>query len=389
MPQKRIIRVLILMLVIASSGCRKDAGTKENDDKGNQLSITDGSTCKFINASGRYDVGYGFPHDPDRVTGTGTKNIAVIFVDFPDAIATRTPQDVLSLMSPASENFVSTISHGKANVVFQPKFKWYRMSKPSDQYGYDQLTFDLHKQYIQEAVSLADPEYDFTKIDDIVIICNPDRGAIVRSSSFMGLANNGIHADGRTMTNAMTLQRDLATARGFLFPHEFGHSMGVPDLYAYTGPLHGFVGDFSIMGNQATAPTYNAWEQWLFGWFTDNQVTCVRGKGSGSVQLTPVETGVGMKLLVLPIDNTSAVIVEDRRAIDYDRGIIKEGPIVYLIDTKIKNGEGVLKVLPIDLNNQTKRDAPLSIGQAITYGSITVKCTASDKSGSTITYERN
>ncbi|OOQ61520.1 metallopeptidase domain-containing protein [Mucilaginibacter pedocola] len=381
-----LIALSSILFILATAGCKKDNSKGTGD--ATSLTITDGSTCKFVNASGRNDVSYGFPHDPNRIMALGTVKVAVLFVDFPDAPATRRPEEVYGMMSPASENFISTISHGKANVVFQPQYKWYRMSKKSDNYGYDNLTFDSHKRYIQEAVALADADVDFTKVDEVVIMCNPDQGAITRSSSFMGLSNNGISADGRIMTNVITIQRDITYALGFLFPHEFGHSMGVPDLYAYNGPLHGFVGDFSIMGNHGTAPTYNAWEQWLFGWFTDQQVTCVRGQGTGTIQLTPVESGTGMKLLVLPIDATSALIVEDRRRIDYDQYLEKEGPVVYLIDTKIKNGEGVLKVLPVNLSDQTKRAAPLSIGQEASYAGITVKCTASSNVGSTIAYER-
>lgn len=89
-------------------------------------------------------------------------------------------------------------------------------------------------------------------------------------------------------------------------------------------------------------------------------MNCIGGMDVGLVQLTPVGNAAGMNLLVLPIDANSTVIVEERRAIDYDRGLQKEGPLFYLIDIQIKNGEVVLKVLPINANDRYKRDAPLS-----------------------------
>ncbi|RYZ97161.1 MAG: hypothetical protein EOP47_22340 [Sphingobacteriaceae bacterium] len=389
MHVKRFILPLIIVLFIFS--CRKDPAPDKPAEKPEEavLTVTDGASCKFANASGRNDVSLGFPRSGDRQKTSGTVKVAVIFVDFSDAVATVPPQQVFGLMSPESENFLSTVSHTKLNIVFEPQFKWYRMSRPSNMYGWENLTFDLHKSYIQEAVNLADAEYDFSKVDEIVIMANPQAGALNRSSSLIGMSGNAIVADGKTITNAITPMSDIFVFTGLLFPHEFGHSMGVPDLYSFRGPLHGYVGDFSIMGNVlGTAPTYNAWEQWLFGWFTDNQITCVRGKGTGSVQLTPVEQQDGMKLLVLPISTTAAVIVEDRRRIGYDNRIIKEGPLVYLIDNRIQTGAGVLKVLPLNTDDQVKTDAPLSVGQAVTYNGVTVKCTVSASGGSTIEYER-
>lgn len=346
------------------------------------------TSCKLPNTSNRRDIGLGFPRGASRQKASGTVKTAVIFVDFSDAVASRTPQEVFGIMSPASENFISSVSFGSLNVVFEPKFKWYRMSKPSTGYGWNQLTFDLHKSYIQEAVDLADPEYDFSQTDQIVIMSNPYAGALTNGPMLSGSLTNGIFADGNTIANAVTSGRDLLVYTGLWFPHEFGHCLGLPDLYGYSGQQHRFVGDFSLMGNiLGTAPDFNAWEKWLLGWFTDNQVSCVNARGTGSVQLTPSELKDGMKLLILRIKETTALIVEDRRAIGYDSRIVKPGPVVYLIDTRIAGGSGVLKILPADENDLVKANAPLGVGESVTYGNVTVKCVASGAGGSTIEYE--
>ncbi|HVW98392.1 MAG TPA: hypothetical protein VHA56_20670 [Mucilaginibacter sp.] len=375
-----------MAVVFFVSGCSKHSGPDPAKD---ELVITDGSACKLPNLSQWHDIGLGFPRDPNRQKSTGTVKVAVIFVDFSDAVASRTPQEVFSYISPASENFLNSVSYGALNVVFEPKFKWYRMSKPSSAYGWDHLTFQLHQFYIQEAVNLADPEYDFSKTDEIVVVSNPDGGVLFNGPTFMGMPTNGISADGRIISNAITSGRDLPVFTGLWFPHEFGHSMGLPDLYRFSAPQQVFVGDFSLMANiLGTAPNQNAWEKWFLRWFSDSQVTCVDGKGTGSLQLTPVELKDGMKLLVLPIDESRAVIVEDRRPLGYDNRLVKAGPLVYVIDTKIDNGFGPLRLLPINENDQARTDAPLSVGQSITYGSIIIKCTTSDADGSTVTYQR-
>ncbi|RYE19121.1 MAG: M6 family metalloprotease domain-containing protein [Sphingobacteriales bacterium] len=391
----RDLKIILLCLLFVTSlswlSCSKGSAPAKNTEKPDEtiLIITDGASCKLINKSGRSDVSLGFPRDQNRQKTSGTVNVAVIFVDFSDAAAVQSPEAVFALMSPNSEDFISSASFGKLHVVFKPLFKWFRMSKPSGNYGWDRLTFELHQAYIQEAVNLADAEYNFSQADEILIMSNPDGGALQQGPTFMGMPGNGINADGQTISNAVTSGRDLLFFRGFWFPHEFGHSMGLSDLYSFTGPLHGYVGGFSIMGNVlGFAPNYTAWEKWLLGWFSDSQITCARGKGSGSLQLSPLVQQNGMKLLVLPINESSAVIVEDRRATGYDSGLNKEGPVVYLINTKTLTGAGVLKVLPVNPDEQSKPDAPLSIGQSVTYSNITVKCTATGSGGSTVEYER-
>lgn len=381
---------LLFLLLFSFYSCKKSdtKNIEEQPPASVGLTVADGADCKFPNVSGRNDVTLGFPRNDARQKTSGTVKVAVIFVDFPDAVSSRSPEQVLGTTATDAQNFISAASHSKLNLVFEPKFKWFRMNKRSTEYGWADLTFLLHKAYIQEAVSLADPEYDFSQTDQILIIANPDARALNRTSAFIGFFNNGISAENRTLTNAMTAMSDvLVPSSGLWFPHELGHSFGAPDLYNFGGPLHGFVGEFSVMSNgRGRGPMYNAWEKWLFGWFSNAQVTCVRGKGTGTVQLTPVENENGMKLLVLPINANSAVIVEDRRKIGYDAQLPKEGPLVYLIDTKIESGLGSLMVLPSNLSDQAKTSAPLGVGESVSYGSIVVKCTASDATGSTVEY---
>ena len=70
--------------------------------------------------------------------------------------------------------------------------------------------------------------------------------------------------------NAISKQHDgIGT-----FVHEFGHVLGLPDLYATDGSTHRTLGDWDVMddgpynndGN--TPPTYSAYERFFFGWLT-------------------------------------------------------------------------------------------------------------------------
>lgn len=99
--------------------------------------------------------------------------------------------------------------------------------------------------------------------------------------------------------------------------HEFGHQMGLIDNYintwvgygsGYTDPYTG-KGDYYMGGGgydhmgyiTGIAPDYWAWIKWKQGWFRDDQVVIIKAKEEGdfTVDLTPVETEGGTKLVVI------------------------------------------------------------------------------------------
>jgi M6 family metalloprotease-like protein len=347
------------------------------------------AACKLPEFLVRGDVGIGFPRISVRTPSTGTVKVTVIFVDFSDAPATRTPQDVFATISPAAENYYNAVSYTNMALSFDPSYKWFRMSKPSSGYGWAALTFDLQKAYIQEAITLADPTVDFSKSDAFLIVSNPDGGSLTNGPAFTATGTNGITVDGKLFNNGATSGKDLLVYKGLWFPHEFGHTMSLVDLYAFTGDTHRFVGDFSIMGNiLGTAPEMTAWERWILGWISDTQVSCFSNTGSSTMTLTPIESKSGMKMLVIPIDGNSAVVVESRKPLGYDNLLTKSGPLVYVVDTKIATGTGTFKVLPINDADLKKLQAPLTVGQTLIYNNITIKFVSTDASGDVIQYEK-
>src|SRR6185436_4386757 len=81
-------------------------------------------------------IGLGFPRVANRLRALGDVRIAVVFVDFSDAVATRTPQNVFAILSPTAENYYRTVSNGRMNLILEPNFVWRRMSGATTQYGW-------------------------------------------------------------------------------------------------------------------------------------------------------------------------------------------------------------------------------------------------------------
>lgn len=334
-------------------------------------------------------VALGFPRVAGRLKALGDVRIPVVFVDFSDAVASRTPQNVFGLISPTAENYYKAVSYGRMNLILQPTFTWHRMSKASSQYGWNSLTFALHKSYIQEALDLATTT-DFSQADGFVILSNPDAGALTNGPAFTANPGDGVTVRGTTMTNGTTSGRDLPGWGGYWLNHEMGHTLSLVDLYGFSGTIHRFVGNFSLMGQiSGFAREYFAWERWQLGWLDDSQISCATKAGTSEVSLSPIERVGGTKMIVIPTGATTAILVESRRTEGFDsNGSWSPGVLVYTIDTSIRTGNGVLKVLPIDDSDTNKGSAPLRVGGAITFGGVTITYVSTDSNGDQVRVTR-
>jgi len=325
--------------------------------------------------------GLGFPRNTNRLKTTGDVRVAMVFVDFSDAVATRTPQNVFAIISPNAENYYRAVSYGRMNLILEPSYVWRRMSKPTTTYGWNALTFDLHRTYIQEALNLA-TSVDFSQNDAFVIVSNPDAGALSNGPAFVASPGFGVTAGTKTFLNGSTSGKDLLVWGGYWLNHEMGHTMGLPDLYAYSGSAHRFVGGFSLMGLiSGHSREFFGWERWLLGWLDDGQVFCA-APGTSEVVLTPVERTAGTKIAVIPTGPNAAVVAESRRAEGFDtNGSLTPGVLVYVIDTSIPSGSGPLKVLPINDADANKNTAALLLGGSVTLGTVTVTFLSQDANG--------
>jgi len=332
----------------------------------------------------RFGVGLGFPRIAGRLRSTGDVRIKVLFVDFSDAVATRTPQAALSIISPGAEQFYEAVSYGHMHLIFDPVYTWLRMTKPTSGYPWNPLTFAGQKAYIEEAAQLAGSGLDVSTSDSLVVLTNPDSTAFPYGPAFTANPGDGVVVNGKRFDNAATSAADLLTWGPGWFNHEFGHTMALADLYEIGVPnpqtFH-FTGDFSMMGNiLGAAPEYLGWERWLLGWVDDEAVLCA-AHGHSTATLTAVEAAGGTKLIVVPTGATTAVVVESRHALGHDGALPGEGLLVYFIDTSIASGDGIVKVLPIDDADLHKLSAPLAVTESLTYAGVTVTFTSQDTAG--------
>jgi hypothetical protein len=101
--------------------------------------------------------------------------------------------------------------------------------------------------------------------------------------------------------------------------------------------------------------------------------------------LTPIATAGGVKIAVAKLSSSRAVVVESRRRLGYDTGLSKEGVIVYVVDTSVRSGEGVLRILPINDSDQTKMSVALGAGESLTFENVQIRVVSSGAGGDRVT----
>ncbi|MCW5874116.1 MAG: M6 family metalloprotease domain-containing protein [Anaerolineales bacterium] len=321
-------------------------------------------------------LGLGFPRSEHRLPSLGAVQVVVLFADYDDAPAAQSPQDLFAIISPQAEQFFAAQSYGRFTLELQPHFVWLRLSQPSAHYGASLTSYFEHLAFLQEAVDLADAEVDFSQADAVVLLSNPDAYEIIYGPTYTGFLDSGLTADGVIIPNGTTSGRDLIHWGYLWLNHEMGHSLGLPDLYAYDNGEHIFRynGGYSLMGNIfGHAPELTAYERWILGWLDDEQIYCLPAHDTTQQTLTAIETAGGLKALVVALDESRSLVVEARRALGYDERLEQPGVLVYVVDASIASGYGPLVVLPQDdpLDNE-RWQATLQRGETLEFEGLIV-----------------
>ena len=359
------------------------------------------AACRLPNRTGGDRINSGFPISPERIPASGNVNVAVLFVDFPDAPTPRYPgpAEIFKKSIPDAEKYLEAMSYGTLDLTFRPLLKWLRMPQ-SVSLLYSDLDLGMSKSdfgmgitrfmLVDGAISLADPDFDFEDIDSVVVIATPEADSIKRGHSQLSPEWH-FYADGQTIGNVISLGSGPLVPGGpsdwvsGLIAHELGHNLGLPDLYDGSverdsegnvpyEEVAKFVGAFGIMGgitDWLTANEMFAWSRWQLGWLRDTQVACITSFPT-SVQLTPLAIPGGIKAVVVPLTETAALVVESRQRLGYyDLRLRKEGVLVYRVDTSRRTGEG-----PIVVGGDPAHDvfSLLGPGQRVKWGySVTLK----------------
>ncbi len=269
------------------------------------------------------DAGSGRP--AGVVPPSGSANIPVILVTFPDRSTTYSVSDFESLLFGTGvrsmKDYYEEVSYGAFTVSPGPSgiAGWFTAANGHDYYGandgdgWDRWPGDL----VYEAVAAADGTVDFSAYDsdgdcyvDVVGIVHQGTGEEVGESSadiwshrwslsnarYSGYSHYGVYTSGDSDPSCpggykvddyiimpelyRTAPYPLQSTIG-VFTHEYGHALGLPDLYDTDGSSDG-VGRWGLMGSgcwnyvgtAGDSPSHlSAWSKYFLGWVTPVEVT--------------------------------------------------------------------------------------------------------------------
>ena len=126
-----------------------------------------------------------------------------------------------------------------------------------------------------------------------------------------------------------------------------------------------------------------AWQKWILGFVQDSQVRCVLAASgvSSTHWLAPSSTKTTHeKMLVIKVSPSKALIVESIRAVglNYRFQSDRLGALVYEIDTSDTRHDYGYTVMypdnrrPLVTSREPMADAPLKIGESLTYEGIKI-----------------
>lgn len=238
--------------------------------------------------------------DAARERVEGTWNLLVLLIRYPDQSPQVEPGSFEAMMDQPGwhgtgsfDDFYQTLSHGRFGTE-SDIFGWYTAQHPHDHYGYNQ-GWERAQELVREAVLAADGEVDFSQYDndgngvvDALLVVHTGQGAEEGNDSNIwshrwALWGQELELDGVTISD-YTMQPELqgqAQSAIGVYVHEFGHALGLPDLYDTDYSSSG-VGTWCVMsggswgggagGNAHTPVSFSAYCRDQLGWTTTRTV---------------------------------------------------------------------------------------------------------------------
>lgn len=314
----------------------------------------------------------------------GTNRLIVLLVDFKNHAGTKTDDDFESLLFTGANSmadYYEEVSYNQFSVTgdVYPNTGWYRVAQ-NDSYYIDgdggMRVYPKNSQgLVKEAVALADADVNFANYDndqdgyvDTVIVVFAGNSAAWdgesdtefwphhwRLSSGSGPGAqlvDGVYVDDYFIAQELEFDSSTTLAGIGIFCHEYGHVLGLPDLYdtvwsnyVSTYDRNWGLGVYDLMAygswgadwSTPTKPTHlSAWSKMELGWLTPTDVA----GPLPAEQIQPIETTPdAYRLWTYGHPTTEYFLVENREQTGFDSQLPGCGLLIYHVDLAVKSGD--------------------------------------------------
>jgi len=298
---------------------------------------------------------------------SGPQSAIVILAEFSDNTAGHTVEYFRQLVfgntGDAVNAYYVEVSFNQIQVTGDTTSQWYKLSHPTtyyDVHGWGS-TWSEYRKLAADTVALVDPYVNFAAYDHYIMVF---AGNWVWGARASGLA---IPTDDLVTVNTATFQRE--TYEMSVFAHEFGHDLGLPDLYdyRYSDPYH-FIDGWDLMSVD-NAQHLSSWSKIYLGWIPPERIrTFVSGTLTETVERIEYST-VGYQALKILTSSSIYFLVETRQEVGYDFNLPASAPdhgvLITMINENRGSGRGIVRL--VDANPATQSvwdgDAVWQVGQ--------------------------
>jgi M6 family metalloprotease-like protein/uncharacterized repeat protein (TIGR01451 family) len=256
------------------------------------------------------------------------------------------------------QNYYDEVSYGKLNLKGTIS-TWYQSSKNMSYYGEDGATRDTKNtpryELAREAVQLADDDIDFSQYDKngdgvvdhvIIVHAGNDQSGSKNPNDIWShrwqILPDGELVDGVKVRGYTVLAESSPVGT---FAHEFGHDLGLPDLYdtyADNGDSEG-VGHWDLMGsgswldNGYTPGHLSVWCKYGLGWITPIKVTSsVFGEHIANIENNSLAYMLSDNPNISPWSGQAEYfLVENREKTGFDSSLDGSGLLIWHIDESV------------------------------------------------------
>jgi M6 family metalloprotease-like protein len=335
----------------------------------------------------------------------GQINVLIIAVDFTDLNHTVSIENVANNTISQLNRYYNRVSYGQTSIVGKV-VGWITLPHRMVEYGADNGPFVDDQdsdgypdswRLLRDALPTVMSQVDLAQFQQVVVYhagygqessrVQDDIWSVTYMQWTMGASYTNIE---KFSIVPEFEARGLGTIG--VYTHEFGHLLGLPDLYDNVSEQ---VGPWDLMARGAwngnppgSSPSeLIAWDRIFLGWITPNHVLNVTASRRVNATVDPIESpssGIQAIRVQAPSqDSQHYYLVEVRQKIGFDVALPSSGVLItYIDETKSE----LAKVIDAIQTSATLDDAPFQVGQTYSdvQNSLTISVTGTTGSSFTI-----